>query len=49
MIGVYENTCVQMSNGGECNTPNPYDYSKSTTHVDEYDLVATDARIFGND
>lgn len=48
MTGLYENTCVQMSNGGECNIPNAYDFAESKTAVDEADLVAHDARIFGH-
>jgi hypothetical protein len=47
MTGVYEDPCVQMSNGGPCNTPNPYDFNDSTTAVNQYNMVATEARIFG--
>lgn len=47
MTGVYENPCVQMSNGGPCNTPNPYDFNDSTTAVNQYDMLETETRIFG--
>ena len=31
MTGVYENTCVQMSNSDICNIKSKYEYAKSTT------------------
>jgi len=31
MTGVYENTCIQMSNGDACNIPDPYRYADSTS------------------